>query len=141
MRGDERQGRWSDAFDATGLTETCGASGDELLLDLIRKAGKAGIVEVGWQNGRIVAAVASDILGLVIKINGVFGVGLEPAHQVSGDLVKFRPDACKNSDRKLRLRREVEGRAASAVPIDHEAVRLEGLRRGGRGVEHRPSPV
>ena len=107
------------------------------LISLERPERRA-IVEVGRQDRQIVAAVAGDILGLAIEINRVFGVGFEPAHKVSGNIGKLRPDTGKNSERELGLRRELEGRAASAVAIDDKAVRLELARRGGRGVEHRP---
>src|SRR5271170_8513272 len=137
MRGDKRQCRRGDAFDAPGLTQTDRADGDELLLDFVGEAREAPIVEVGRQDSRIVAAVASDVLGLAVEINKVFRVRFEPANKRSGNVAKLRPDARKNIERKLGLRRQFEGRAAGAVAIDKKAVRLELPRRGGRAVEHR----
>ena len=86
MRGDERQRRRGDAFDATRLTQADGTNGDELLLDLVGQAREARIIEVGRQGGRIVAAIAGDVLGLAIKINRVFRVGFEPVNKRSGNI-------------------------------------------------------
>ena len=61
--------------------------------------------------------------------------------QTGRNLGQLRPHACEDRDRKLRLRRQFEGRAASPVAIDEEAMRGQNLRRGGRGVQHRPSPL
>ena len=108
MRGDERQRRRGHALDAAGLSQADGTNGDELLLDLVGQAREARIIEVGRQGRRIVAAIAGDVLGLAIEINRVFRVGFEPANKMSGDIAKLRPDARKNSERKLGLRRELE---------------------------------
>ena len=116
MGGDQRQRRGRDALDAPGLAEARGADGEELLLHLVREARQPLVVEVGGQQRQIVAAVAGDVLGLAIEINRVFRVGLEPAHKMSGNLGKLRPDARKNRERELRLRRELEGRAARRRP-------------------------
>ena len=108
MRGDERQRRRGDALDAAGLAQADGADGDELLLDFVGEAGEAPIVEVGRQGGGIVTAVAGDVLGLAIEINGVFRVRFESANKMSRDIAKFRPDARKNIERELGLRRELK---------------------------------
>ena len=104
----------------------------------LERPGEAPIVEIGGQDRQIVAAIAGDVLGLAIEINRVFRVRFEPGNKMSRNIGKFRPDAGKNSDRELGLRRELEGRAPGAVAIDDKAVRLELPRRRGRGVEHRP---
>ena len=85
--------RRGDALDAAGLSQADGADGNELLLDFVGEAGEAPIVEVKGQSGRIIAAVAGDVLGLAMEINGVFRVGFEPANKISGDIAKLRPDA------------------------------------------------
>ena len=69
------------ALDAPRLTQAHRADGDELLLDFVGEPGEAPIVEVGRQDRRIVAAVAGDVLGLAIKINGVFRVRFKPGEQ------------------------------------------------------------
>src|ERR1700733_3709019 len=111
MRGDERQRRWGHPLDAPGLAQTDGTDGDELLLDFVGEPREASIVEVRGQNGRIVAAVADDILSLPVEIHRVFRICFEPANKMSRDIAKLRPDAGKNSERKLGLRRQLEGRA------------------------------
>src|ERR1700735_5875110 len=108
MRGDQSQSRRSDALDPPGLTQTRGPNGDELLLDLVGEARKASIVEVGRQDRRIVAAVAGDVLGLAIKINGVFCVGLETRDKICRNICKLRTDAGKNSCGELRLTRAID---------------------------------
>src|SRR3984957_2861157 len=108
MRGDERQRRRSDALDAPRLSQADGADGDELLLDFVGEPREATIVEVGRQSGGIVATVAGDVLGLAIEINRVFRVGFEAANKISWDIAKFRPDARKNIEWELGLRRELK---------------------------------
>ena len=138
MCGDQRQRGRRDALDPPGLAEARGADGEELLLDLVGEARQPLIVEVGRQQRQVVAAVSGDVLGLTIKINRVFRVRLKPAHKRSRYIGKSRPNASKNREGELRLRRKLEGRAARPVAIDRKAVRLELARRRGRGVEHRP---
>ena len=108
MRGDERQRRRGDALDAPRLSQADGADGDEFLFDFVGQTGEATIVEVGRQSGGIVAAVAGDVLGLAIEINRVFRVGFEATNKMSWDIAKFRPDARKNIERELGLRRELK---------------------------------
>ncbi len=138
MRGDERQGGRRYAFNAPGLTQARRADREELLLDFVGEPGEARVVQVSRKNRRIIAAIAGDVLGLAVEINGVFRVGFKSRYKICGNIGKMRPDARKNSDRELGLRRKLEGRASSPVAIDDQAVRLKFARCGGRGLERRP---
>ena len=83
MRREERQRCRRDALNAAGLTQARWTDGDELLLDLVGEARETGIVEVGGQHRRIVAAIAGDVLGLAVEINRVFRVSFKSGNNRS----------------------------------------------------------
>ena len=78
MRGDQSKRRRRHALNAAGLSDIVGPHREEFLAQFVGKAGHAGIIEIGGNGDRFVAAETRDILVLPIEIDRIFSVRLQP---------------------------------------------------------------